>query len=97
MVSSVAKGKRKTGIGEGGRDGKGLTRMRRAAKGGEGALSVSIDADEGALVAGGVAVVGGREDGDAETIVLYGVTSLTDFVASEDGGDTVGFAPALGD
>lgn len=64
--------------------------MRARAKCGELDFSSIIDADEGRLVAGLVDIVGRREDGDAQTIVLDAETLLPDLVRAEDGGDCEG-------
>lgn len=61
--------------------------MRAGPERREHGLSRVVHPDEGGLVARLVDVVGRREDGDAETVVLYAEALLPHLVRSEDGRD----------
>jgi hypothetical protein len=64
--------------------------MRARAESGELDLSCVVDADEGRLISGLVDVVGCREDGDTQAVVLNAEALLPDLVRAEDSRDCRG-------
>lgn len=60
-------------------------------------LVVGPDLDKSALVASAIAVMRGGKDSDAATIMLDLITFHTNFMASNDSFESVGFAESFGD
>jgi hypothetical protein len=58
--------------------------------------TLGVDSPHGTAVAGGIAVVACTEDCDCESIVLFFVSFVADFVRSQNGSDLVELTPLLG-